>query len=71
MDVGPVSSDGWVDFVTRSTALFGQCTHPRALPVEAILTGDRVAWLCPDCDVQLPADWRNPLDALKKPGAGC
>lgn len=35
----------------------GYCDHPEAVPVELLVTGDLVAWLCPDCDVQLPAEW--------------
>lgn len=31
--------------------------HHAAVPVNTTL-GERVAWLCPDCDTQLPADWR-------------
>ena len=31
------------------------CSHNSAVPVDT-LDGERVAWLCPDCDRQLPAD---------------
>lgn len=33
------------------------CLHDGAVPVED-LDGERVATLCPDCDEQLPAEWR-------------
>jgi hypothetical protein len=33
------------------------CAHGAAVPVDLLATGERVAWLCPDCDCQLPADW--------------
>ena len=33
------------------------CLHGSAVPVELAAGGERVAWLCPDCDEQLPADW--------------
>lgn len=32
--------------------------HAGAVPVET-LDGERVATLCPDCDQQLPADWKT------------
>jgi hypothetical protein len=32
--------------------------HANAVPVEN-LAGERVATLCPDCDQQLPADWKT------------
>lgn len=31
-----------------------RCAHRRAVPVESTVTGETVAALCPDCDVQLP-----------------
>ena len=40
----------------RLGAIFGPCAHPGAVPVESV-TGETVAWLCPGCDVQLPAAW--------------
>lgn len=36
----------------------GPCRHSAAVPVESVL-GELVAWLCPGCDEQLPAEWRN------------
>lgn len=41
----------------RLGAILGPCNHPDAVPVELLLTGEVVAWLCPDCDRQLPAGW--------------
>lgn len=38
---------------------FGGCPHPNAVPVELLDGGAVVAWLCPDCDTQLPAEWRD------------
>jgi hypothetical protein len=35
------------------------CPHVSAVPVDS-LEGKRVAWLCPDCDGQLPAEWKPP-----------
>jgi hypothetical protein len=32
------------------------CTHTRAVRVE-LSTGELAAWLCPDCDQQLPPEW--------------
>ena len=39
---------------TRAKA--GACAHPDAEPVD-LSTGERVAWVCPDCDAELPAGW--------------
>jgi hypothetical protein len=33
------------------------CGHDGAVPVDLLLTGERVAWLCEACGEQLPADW--------------
>jgi hypothetical protein len=43
--------------MARLAAALGPCAHPDAVPVELLLTGERVAWLCPGCDTQLPADY--------------
>jgi DNA repair exonuclease SbcCD ATPase subunit len=32
------------------------CTHAGAVQVE-LSTGELAAWLCPDCDQQLPPEW--------------
>ena len=40
----------------RLAALLGPCAHPAAVPVET-LAGELVAWLCPACDLRLPAGW--------------
>lgn len=34
------------------------CSHPAAVPVDLLLTGERVAWICPDCNAELPAGWK-------------
>ncbi|MCX4912828.1 hypothetical protein [Streptomyces sp. NBC_00687] len=36
----------------------GACNHLTPAPVHAEPTGELVAHLCPDCDAQLPAEWR-------------
>lgn len=41
----------------RLNALIGLCAHASAVPVDLLLTGERVAWICPECDTQLPAGW--------------
>lgn len=41
----------------RLSAILGPCAHPDAVPVELLLTGEVVAWLCPCCGRQLPAGW--------------
>lgn len=35
----------------------GPCDHEPAVPVES--GGELVAWLCTECDQQLPAEWRT------------
>ena len=39
----------------RIHARQSHCSHSDAVEVN-LLTGERVAWLCPDCDRQLPPD---------------
>ena len=41
------------------------CQHASAVPVESV-AGERVSWLCPDCDAQLDADWRKPLSMQER-----
>lgn len=41
----------------RLKAALGPCTHANALPVQTLVSCEVVAWLCPDCDRQLPALW--------------
>lgn len=36
----------------------GECNHLAPAPVHAQPTGELVAWLCSDCDTQLPAHER-------------
>lgn len=43
------------------------CSHGGAVEVES--GGERVAWLCPDCDAQLPADhWITEAERDLLPG---
>jgi hypothetical protein len=35
----------------------GGCQHLDPVPVRLLLTGELVAWLCPDCLDKLPAEW--------------
>lgn len=41
----------------RLAAASASCAHHGAEPVD-LLTGERVAWVCPDCDGELLAGWR-------------
>ena len=45
-----------------------RCFHHGAVEVES--GGERVAWLCPDCDAQLPAEWLSPYHARPPRGPG-
>ena len=72
MDIGPLPPPGSIEPNTgaslsmrdmplgmaRLAVAFGGCPHPNAVPVET-WDGERVAVLCPDCDVQLPAEWET------------
>lgn len=51
------------------SAVLGPCSHVNAEPVELLLTGERVAWLCPECEERLPAGWQ-PATGDGKPSPG-
>lgn len=59
MDLGPMGGLSMEIAGARLNAALGGCTHTSAVPVE-ISTGETVAWLCPTCGQQLPADWERP-----------
>lgn len=70
MDLGPVVPAGagisMARLAANLTALACPRAHTAAVPVDELLTGVTVAWLCPDCDKQLPADWRPaPIDVAR------
>lgn len=44
-----------------------KCTHPNAVPVESVVTGDVLARLCPDCNEQLDGPWLQQVDMTKRP----
>ena len=44
--------------MTRLASAMGGCAHLNAVPVDLLVTGERVAWVCPDCPAELPAGWR-------------
>lgn len=56
-------------FSARLNAVTGPCAHPDAVPVVLLLTGETAAWLCPDCDRQLPAGWST-VNVNAGPGSG-
>lgn len=41
----------------------GPCPHTDAIEVRAAGTDELVAWLCPACNTQLPAGWKEAGDA--------
>ena len=47
----------------QDRALPAPCAHEKAVPVPAI-GGNVVAWLCPQCDTQLPQDFSS-LEAAR------
>ena len=46
----------WIDAVDPKPSA---CAHVGAVRVE-LSTGEVAAWLCPDCDQQLPPEWSRP-----------
>jgi hypothetical protein len=52
--------------MARLQAAFGPCAHPDAVPVD-LLTGEIVAWLCPDCGRRLQARWAEPPTGSCRP----
>lgn len=59
MKLGPVTPLRYEDLAAANLGvLIGPCAHNGAVPVDLLLTGETVAWLCPECDAQLPAGWR-------------
>lgn len=42
----------------------GHCNHLTPVPVHAHPTGELVAHLCPDCDAQLPPEYRVSTSGL-------
>jgi hypothetical protein len=49
---------GFAAGIARLSAAAGGCAHMNAEPVD-LITGERVAWVCPDCPAELPAGWRQ------------
>jgi hypothetical protein len=47
----------WRSEARRLGVTPGPCAHPEAVPVDLPVTKERVAWLCPQCDAQLPGEW--------------
>ena len=45
--------------MARLSAAAGPCAHSGAVPVNLLVTGETVAWLCPGCDSELPAGWAS------------
>jgi hypothetical protein len=41
------------------------CRHADAIPVESVVTGDTLAYLCPTCSAQLPASFGAELEELR------
>lgn len=60
MDLGPIAATGisFDAFAARLSAVTCPTGHADAVPVDEYLTKLIVAWLCPTCDQQLPADWK-------------
>lgn len=71
MDLGPVTpaSISSEQAAAKLSALACPRAHANAVPVDELLTGAIVAWLCPTCDKQLPADWRPAPRATPTPSS--
>jgi hypothetical protein len=50
----------------RISALSCPVAHTTAVPVDDV-AGQLVAWLCPTCDRQLPADWKPKTTNQEQP----
>lgn len=57
----PLGGITMAEFAANLSAMTCPTGHANAVPVED-LGGERVASLCPDCDRQLPAEWRTPAE---------
>lgn len=52
----------WVETLTpdgRSEFIRGACNHLEPVEVRSTVDGELLAYLCPDCDTQLPANWKG------------
>lgn len=66
MDLGPIAGGISAErFAANLSALSCPRAHAAAVPVDD-LTGEVVAWLCPHCDKQLPADWELPPPSISR-----
>jgi predicted RNA-binding Zn-ribbon protein involved in translation (DUF1610 family) len=45
--------------------MIGPCGHEAAFPVDSVVTGTTVAYLCPTCGTQLPEDFGVELVARR------
>lgn len=57
-------------YVPPSAALAPSCGHRDAVPVDLLLTAERVAWWCDACKTQLGAGFEPPPDVPAPPGTG-
>jgi hypothetical protein len=51
----------WINTTTYGGApeyIKGACRHLTPVEVRGVVNGELLAQLCPDCDTQLPAEWR-------------
>lgn len=48
--------------IARLVAVSGGCPHSEPVEVRTVI-GELVAWLCLECDKQLPAEWKENADA--------
>jgi hypothetical protein len=54
----------WVECLTvggLSEWIRGACNHLEPVEVRGVVDGDLLAFLCPDCDTQLPVHWKGTL----------
>jgi hypothetical protein len=67
-DLRPFTSSGvtFEEAAANLSTLSCPTGHANTVPVDAVVTGERVATLCLDCDRQLPADWRSVADEVEK-----
>lgn len=62
-NLGPVLDPRW-EWINVTTIggdpeyVKGACRHLTPTEVRSVVTNELLAHLCPDCDAQLPAEWR-------------
>ena len=52
----------WIECPTaggRTEWIRGACNHLEPVEIHGVVDGELLAFLCTDCDTQLPANWKG------------